>query len=217
MTGTVAEVVPFREGCGRRPDSGRREPHDSLDYPYLATARRFLRPRLVTFIIFEPLYPGVVPPVRATEHSAGYDLSACLEGQTARVFVNGNVEHRATEQRDGQHVLVLHGGERALVPLGFRARLPVGIEAQVRPRSGTSLKTDIVIANAPGTIDADYPDEWCTPVRNGGTRDLVITHGERIAQMVLARYEVLEFTLGDVRPTTDRAGGFGSTGTHQPP
>ena len=85
--------------------------------------------------------------------------------------------------------------------------------AQVRPRSGTSLKTDIVIANAPGTIDADYPDEWCVPVRHGGTRDLVITHGERIAQMVLVRHEVLDFMIGAVRPTTDRAGGFGSTGT----
>lgn len=109
-------------------------------------------------------------------------------------------------------VLVLHAGERALVPLGFRARLPVGIEAQIRPRSGTSLKTDIVIANAPGTIDADYPEEWCTPVRNGGTRDLVITHGERIAQMILARHVVLEFAIGTVTATTDRNGGFGSTG-----
>ncbi len=168
-------------------------------------------------IIFEPLHPGVLPPARATAHSAGYDLSAHLEGRTAKVFVNGTVQDRATEQRDGKQVLVLHAGERALVPLGFRARLPVGIEAQVRPRSGTSLKTDIVIANAPGTIDADYPDEWCVPVRHGGTNELVITHGERIAQMVLARHEVLDFALGEVRATTDRAGGFGSTGTDQPP
>ena len=168
-------------------------------------------------IIFEPLHPDVVPPARATEHSAGYDLAAYLTGRTVRVFLDGKAHDRATVERGGQHVLVLAPGERALVPLGFRARLPIGIEAQVRPRSGTSLKTDIVIANAPGTIDADYPDEWCVPVRHGGTGDLVITHGERIAQMVLARHEVLEFTLGEVRATTDRAGGFGSTGTHQPP
>ena len=129
------------------------------------------------------------------------------------MFLDGAMFQRAVEIRDGVAVLVLHSGERALVPLGFRARLPVGVEAQVRPRSGTSLKTDIVIANAPGTIDADYPDEWCVPVRHGGTRDLVITHGERIAQMVLVRHEVLDFMIGAVRPTTDRAGGFGSTGT----
>lgn len=129
-----------------------------------------------------------------------------------RVFLDGVMSERPVAQRDGVAVLVLHAGERALVPLGFRARLPEGFEAQVRPRSGTSLKTDIVIANAPGTIDADYPEEWCVPVRHGGTRDLVIAHGERIAQMVLARHEILEFTPGAVKATTDRSGGFGSTG-----
>lgn len=163
-------------------------------------------------IIFEPLHADVAVPSRATAHSAGYDLSAYLAGRTVRMFRDGAVSERATEQRDGKSVLVLQAGERALVPLGFRAKLPEGIEAQVRPRSGTSLKTDIVIANAPGTIDADYPDEWCVPVRHGGTRELVITHGERIAQMVLARHEVLAFTIGTVSQTTDRAGGFGSTG-----
>ena len=163
-------------------------------------------------IIFEPLHPDVAAPVRATAHSAGYDLAAYLTGRTVRIFIDGVMSQRPTERRDGVTVLVLHAGERALVPLGFRTRLPVGIEAQVRPRSGTSLKTDIVIVNAPGTIDADYPDEWCVPVRHGGTRELVITHGERIAQMVLARHEVLDFTVGEVTPTTDRAGGFGSTG-----
>lgn len=166
----------------------------------------------VTSIIFEPLHADVAPPTRATEHSAGYDLAAYLTGRTVRVFLDGVLSERRVERRDGAAVLVLHAGERALVPLGFRARLPVGIEAQVRPRSGTSLKTDIVIANAPGTIDADYPDEWCVPVRHGGTRDLVITHGERIAQMILARHEVLEFAIGKVTATTDRNGGFGSTG-----
>lgn len=164
-------------------------------------------------IIFEPLHSDVTPPERATAHSAGYDLAAHLTARTVRVFLDGVKSERPTEVRNGTAVLVLHAGERALVPLGFRARLPEGIEAQVRPRSGTSLKTDIVIANAPGTIDADYPDEWCVPVRNGGTRDLVITHGERIAQMVLARHEVLGFTRGEVRPTTEREGGFGSTGS----
>jgi dUTP pyrophosphatase len=166
----------------------------------------------VPSILFEPLHPDVAAPTRATAHSAGYDLAAYLTGRTVRVFRDGVTSDRATDTRDGVSVLVLLAGERALVPLGFRARLPEGIEAQVRPRSGTSLKTDIVIANAPGTIDADYPEEWCVPVRHGGVKDLVITHGERIAQMVLARHEVLDFTRGAVKPTTDRAGGFGSTG-----
>jgi dUTP pyrophosphatase len=108
--------------------------------------------------------------------------------------------------------VTLAPGEKALIPLGFRARLPEGYEAQVRPRSGTSLKTDLVIVNSPGTIDADFPDEWQVPVKNGGTAPLTIKHGERIAQMVLARYEALPFTLGRVTRSTERAGGFGSTG-----
>ena len=108
--------------------------------------------------------------------------------------------------------ITLAPGERALIPLGFKAQLPVGFEAQIRPRSGTSVKTDLVIANAPGTVDADYPDEWCVPVKNGGPRPLVIVHGDRIAQMVLCRFAVLDFAAGTVGRSTDREGGFGSTG-----
>jgi dUTP pyrophosphatase len=162
-------------------------------------------------IIFEALYPGVRPPVRGTSGSAGYDLSAHLTGRNVRVWRNNTLEQRDIEIREGAGTLVLAPGEKALVPLGFRARLPAGFEAQVRPRSGMSVKTDLVVANAPGTVDPDYPDEWCVPVKNGGTAPLRIAHGERIAQMVLARFEVPEFTPGAVAPTTDRAGGFGST------
>ena len=163
-------------------------------------------------IVFEPLHPGVEPPRRATTASAGHDLVLCLAGGTVRVFIDGVMELRSVETRDGTARLVLAPGEKALLPLGFKARLPVGYEAQVRPRSGTSLKTDLVIVNSPGTIDADYPDEWCVPAKNGGSAPLVLQHGERIAQMVLARFETLPFTLGTVVRTTDRAGGFGSTG-----
>ena len=158
------------------------------------------KPLANQFDLAQAYSPGVAYPcLRISENPADAALYTS-RGNLVAVISNGTA------------VLVLHAGERALVPLGFRARLPVGIEAQVRPRSGTSLKTDIVIANAPGTIDADYPDEWCVPVRHGGTRDLVITHGERIAQMILARHEVLEFRAGEVTATTDRNGGFGSTG-----
>ncbi|MCE9602348.1 MAG: dUTP diphosphatase [Gemmatimonadetes bacterium] len=167
-------------------------------------------------IIFEPLHAGVEPPVRATSASAGHDLALCLTGGRVRVFVAG-VAHEREVAADpagdpAGATITLAAGEKALFPLGFKARLPVGYEAQVRPRSGTSLKTDLVIVNSPGTIDADYPDEWCVPVKNGGTAPLTVRHGERIAQMVIARYETLSFTRGTVARTTDRAGGFGSTG-----
>lgn len=150
-------------------------------------------------------------PRRATAASAGHDLAACLLAGTVKVFVAGSPVERAVEQGSAPSV-VLAPGEKALIPLGFRARLPEGYEAQVRPRSGTSLKTDLVIVNSPGTIDADFPDEWMVPVKNGGTAPLRIAHGERIAQMVLARYETLAFETGSVNRSTDRAGGFGSTG-----
>jgi dUTP pyrophosphatase len=164
-------------------------------------------------ITFEALHEGVEPPRRATAASAGHDLAACLAGGTVRVFVEGTVTVRPVDAPGaGARAITLAPGEKALIPLGFKARLPEGYEAQVRPRSGTSLKTDLVIVNSPGTIDADYPDEWCVPVGNGGHRPLVIRHGERIAQMVLARYEALEVEVGTVSRTTERAGGFGSTG-----
>ncbi|MBM3885417.1 MAG: dUTP diphosphatase [Gemmatimonadetes bacterium] len=163
-------------------------------------------------IVFEPLHPGVVPPARATAQSAGHDLVLCLAGPTVKVFLEGAPTVRAVEERDGRRMITLAPREKALLPLGFKARLPVGYEAQVRPRSGTSLKTDLVIVNSPGTIDADYPEEWCVPAGNGGTMPLVLTHGERIAQMVLARFETLPFVDGVVSPTTERTGGFGSTG-----
>jgi dUTP pyrophosphatase len=100
----------------------------------------------------------------------------------------------------------------ALIPLGFKARLPRGIEAQIRPRSGTSFKKGLQIPNAPGTIDSDYPDEWMVIVRNPTSAPIQIDHGERIAQMVLARYEVLAVESGRVDVSTERVGGFGSTG-----
>ena len=163
-------------------------------------------------VIFEPLHDGVEPPQRATADSAGHDLSVCLTAGRVRVFVEGAVEVRGVQRDATGDSITLAPGEKALLPLGFRARLPAGYEAQVRPRSGTSLKTDLVIVNSPGTIDADYPDEWCVPVKNGGTLPLTVRHGERIAQMVLSRYETLEFERGVVERTTERAGGFGSTG-----
>lgn len=163
-------------------------------------------------IVFESLHPDVTPPQRGTAGSAGYDLAACLAGRTARVWHLGVM----VEVASSSGALTLAPGDKALVPLGFKARLPPGYEAQIRPRSGTSVKTDLVIANAPGTVDADYPDEWCVPVKNGGPAPLVIAHGDRIAQMVLGKFETLGFTAGVVGRSTDRAGGFGSTGTGRP-
>jgi len=98
------------------------------------------------------------------------------------------------------------------VPLGFKARLPDGYEAQVRIRSSIAFKRGLIIPNGPGTIDADYPDEWMVMLKNDSPRGVVIEHGERIAQIVLGKYEILDWELGAVRTSTDRVGGIGSTG-----
>lgn len=163
-------------------------------------------------IHFEPLHPGVNVPRRATAHSAGYDLEAYLLGGPARVNTGALICEREPLESESGPVLVLEPGEIALVPLGFRARLPEGHEAQIRPRSGTSFKRGLTIPNAPGTIDADFPDEWMVLVKNSSSLPVRIAHGERIAQAVIARFEVVEWTTGVVERTTDRSGGFGSTG-----
>lgn len=165
-------------------------------------------------IIFERLHDAVELPVRATANSAGYDLKAFLLGNPSVKLSLAGRQYEGTPQRAAgdSAELELLPGERAIVPLGFRATLPPGYEAQIRPRSGTSFKTSLAIANAPGTIDPDYNGEWGVLVRNDGLRPIFISHGERIAQMIIARYEVLEFEEGEVQRTTDRDGGFGSTG-----
>jgi dUTP pyrophosphatase len=101
----------------------------------------------------------------------------------------------------------------ALIPLGFRTRLPRDVEAQIRPRSGQAFRNALTIPNAPGTVDADYAEEWMVIVRNDAPATRRIVHGERIAQVVFARHVALELQEATVARTTDRTGGFGSTGT----
>jgi dUTP pyrophosphatase len=163
-------------------------------------------------LIVELLHADAQPPKRATEGSAGYDLCAYLRGRAIKTSNLGHVGEIRPRESESSVTLALGPGVTALIPLGFKARIPAGVEAQIRPRSGTSFKKGLVIPNAPGTIDSDYPDEWMVIVRNLNTMPVHIEHGERIAQMVLARYEVLSIVEGTVGVTTDRVGGFGSTG-----
>jgi dUTP pyrophosphatase len=162
-------------------------------------------------IVFEALHDGVLPPVRATEESAGYDLRAYVAGRTIKIFRHDNTTHE--ERVDAQlPAITLSPGDRALIPLGFKATLPHGYEAQVRPRSGTALKRALTIINTPGTIDADFPGEWAVLLWNASSTPETIQQGDAIAQMVLGKYEVLDFVNGQVGVTTERVGGYGSTG-----
>lgn len=129
-------------------------------------------------------------PAYATPLSAGMDLRANLKSP-----------------------ITLQPLERCLVPTGLYMALPAGYEAQVRPRSGLAIKKGITVLNSPGTIDADYRGEVCVILVNLSQEPFVIEDGERIAQMVIARHEQLEWEAVDVLSETERGtGGFGHSG-----
>ena len=129
-------------------------------------------------------------PAYATAQSAGMDLRANLDES-----------------------IVLHPLEHRLIPTGLFISLPEGYEAQVRPRSGLAFKHGITVLNAPGTIDADYRGEIGVLLVNLSNTDFVVNDGERIAQMVIARHEQVNFIEVDQLDETERgAGGYGHTG-----
>lgn len=137
--------------------------------------------------------PSFELPFYATEGAAGADIRASVPEKKS---------------------IVVKPGERVLVPTGLAMEIPLGFEVQVRPRSGLSLKSPLLIVNAPGTIDCDYRGEVNIIVGNFGTQDYVIEHGLRIAQLVLAPVTQARFVTTQALGETQRgAGGFGSTGT----
>jgi dUTP pyrophosphatase len=109
--------------------------------------------------------------------------------------------------------IVLHSLERTAVPTGLFLELPVGFEAQIRPRSGMALKQGLSVPNSPGTIDSDYRGEIKVIVVNLSKDPIEIKDGDRIAQMVIAKYETISWNTVDSLSDTERGeGGFGSTG-----
>lgn len=109
--------------------------------------------------------------------------------------------------------MVLPVRKSVLVPAGFSLELPVGFEAQIRPRSGLALKHDLMLTNSPGTVDAGYRGEVGVIMYNGGTEEFEIKRGDRIAQMVIARLPEVELVRVDTLSDSGRgSGGFGSTG-----
>ena len=130
-------------------------------------------------------------PEYATEFSAGLDVRAANE-----------------------EPIVLEPLGRAMVPTGLYLEIPAGYEVQVRPRSGLAAKKGITVLNAPGTIDADYRGEVCVILVNLSNVPFTVEKGERVAQLVLAKHEVIEWDETDSLADSARgAGGFGSTGT----
>lgn len=133
---------------------------------------------------------GFPAPFYATELSAGMDLKAAIE-----------------------EPIVLGELCRAMVPTGLYIELPAGYEAQIRPRSGLAAKHGVTVCNSPGTVDADYRGEIKVILVNLSKEPFTINPGERIAQMVIAKYEKIEWQEVEHLGETERgAGGFGSTG-----
>ncbi|MDR2697382.1 MAG: dUTP diphosphatase [Holophagales bacterium] len=134
-------------------------------------------------------------PSRATPHSAGMDLRAALPADQS---------------------VVLLPGDRYLVPTGLAMAIPVGFEAQIRPRSGLALKAGVTVLNAPGTIDADYRNEVMVLLVNHGQTPFEIRRGDRIAQMLIAPVPECSWipveNADDLGDTERGLGGYGSTG-----
>ena len=111
--------------------------------------------------------------------------------------------------------VILQSLERKLIPTGLYIALPKGYEAQIRPRSGLAIKRGLSMVNTPGTIDSDYRGEIMVAVINLSAEPQEITDGERIAQMIIAQYERVEWQLAETLESTERGeGGFGHSGTH---
>lgn len=133
---------------------------------------------------------GHALPQYETAHAAGMDM---------RAFTNEEI--------------VIKPLQRVLVPTGLFIELPVGYEAQIRPRSGLAYKHGISIVNAPGTIDADYRGEIKVLLINLSDTDFVVNDGDRIAQMVIAKHETVSWTaVEELSDTARGAGGYGHTG-----
>ena len=136
--------------------------------------------------------PALPLPGYETPGAAGADLRACLEGKAD---------------------LVIKPGDRVLVPSGLVFEIPPGFEMQVRPRSGVSYKTGLMVLNSPGTIDSDYRGELKIILGNLGKSNEIIRHGDRIAQIVIAPIMQASFLSADSLSQTTRGdGGLGSTG-----
>lgn len=133
---------------------------------------------------------GNILPAYSTSASAGMDIRANIEKE-----------------------ITLKPFERALVNTGLYLEIPVGYEAQIRPRSGLAINKGITVLNSPGTIDADYRGEVCIILINLSSENFVIRNGDRICQMVIAKHEKAEWVCVENLLDTDRGiGGFGHTG-----
>jgi dUTP pyrophosphatase len=143
-------------------------------------------------VLFKRLSPRAILPAYQSEQAAGMDLAACLPDDAPITVAPGQI---------------------VKVPLGFAVALPRGHEAQIRPRSGLATKHGVTVPNAPGTVDSDYRGEMVVALINHGREPFEITHGLRIAQMIVAPIShAILVEVDELDSTVRGTGGFGSTG-----
>ena len=148
---------------------------------------------------------SVVVRVKRLPHGEGLPLPSYQSAHAAGLDVVAGVP-------EGQPV-ELKPGARALIPTGFALELPVGFEAQIRPRSGLAIKHGVTLLNSPGTVDADYRGELMVILVNHGREPFIVRRGDRIAQLVIAPVASVEIAAVEDLGATERGqGGFGSTG-----
>ena len=147
-------------------------------------------------------------PEYADEGASGMDIRAYLKEVNPKFLFNAEIS---------EDTVIIHPNGRALIPTGLHTAIPLGLEFQIRPRSGLALKNGITVLNTPGTIDSSYRGDIGVILKNFGEEDFIVHNGDRIAQMVLVPYaKILRFAKVDSidkLPSSDRmSGGFGHTG-----
>lgn len=150
-------------------------------------------------------------PSYGSVEAAGCDLRADLWSIKEKFLFDTEIVRNEDNTVKG---LLIHPGGRALISTGIQIALPVGYEAQIRPRSGLALKNGISVVNSPGTIDSDYRGDIGIILINHGFEPFMVEQGDRIAQMVIVKHEQAEFVeVQELDETSRGDGGFGHTGT----
>jgi dUTP pyrophosphatase len=149
-------------------------------------------------------------PRYESDSASGLDLRANLKKADNKI---SGKKYNIIYDDKGQDYIILQPNGRVLIPTGIRLEIPVGFEAQIRPRSGLALNKGITIANTPGTIDADYRGEIGIILINLSNEDFTIKHGDRIAQLILNEVVKIHWSIVEKLEETSRGeGGFGHTG-----
>lgn len=179
--------------------------------PYTIGPDKHVTEPTVPSLLFYKSSPHAFAPHWGTEHSACFDLKACLTAETVKIFLPSNETRFVTCENNK---IMIQPGERAMVPTGLIFDIPFGYSVRIHSRSGLALKQGLVMANHEGIVDSDYVDPCFLLVHNTASVVQLISHGDRLAQGEMIpdpQYEVLE-TPSRPQQKTDRSGGFGHTG-----